>query len=346
MGSHSCAKREPVFENLLKVLAREVPDRPTLFELFLNPRLYRKAVGPAAAAEIDAGADPDVVLRVRGFHALGYDYASVGIPGFAFPRGEREQLNTISLNAGHLISDRASLDQYPWPDPDAADYAVLDRLAEWMPPGMKLLVMSPCGVLENANFLVGFETLCFLLHDEPALVDDIFEGIGSRLLRYYQHVIRHPAVGGIIVNDDWGFKTQPMLTPSAMRRYVIPWHKPIVAAAHAAGKPAVLHSCGNLACVMDDIIDGIGFDGRHSYEDTIQPVEDFYDEYGGRIAVLGGMDVDFMIRSTPEAIRERARRMLEKTASRGGYALGTGNSVPEFLPDDHYFAMAQVASEF
>ncbi len=31
--------------------------------------------------------------------------------------------------------------------------------------------------------------------------------------------------------------------------------------------------------------------------------------------------------------------MLERTAGRGGYALGTGNSVPDYVPDENYFAM-------
>ena len=35
--------------------------------------------------------------------------------------------------------------------------------------------------------------------------------------------------------------------------------------------------------------------------------------------------------------------MLERTRARGGYALGTGNSVPEYVPDDKYFAMIRAA---
>jgi len=33
-------------------------------------------------------------------------------------------------------------------------------------------------------------------------------------------------------------------------------------------------------------------------------------------------------------------------ASRGGYALGTGNSVPEYIPIDNYLAMLSAAYEF
>jgi uroporphyrinogen decarboxylase len=35
--------------------------------------------------------------------------------------------------------------------------------------------------------------------------------------------------------------------------------------------------------------------------------------------------------------------MLEISANRGGYGLGTGNSVPEYVPQENYFAMISAA---
>ena len=144
-------------------------------------------------------------------------------------------------------------------------------------------------------------------------------------------------------NDDWGFNTQPFLSVKDMRKYVYPWHKKIVETAHKAGKPVILHSCGNFDEIMDDVIDVLKYDGKHSYEDIILPVEEAYERWGSRIAILGGIDVDFMIRSTPEEIQKRCRSMLERVGDRGGYALGTGNSVPEYIPQENYFAMIDVA---
>ena len=37
--------------------------------------------------------------------------------------------------------------------------------------------------------------------------------------------------------------------------------------------------------------------------------------------------------------------MLERTEKRGGYAPGTGNSVPDYVPDENYFAMISAALE-
>jgi uroporphyrinogen decarboxylase len=177
------------------------------------------------------------------------------------------------------------------------------------------------------------------------LARDVFAGGGSRLAPHYQLAAPHASVGACISNDDWGFKTQLMLSPAAMREYVFPWHRRIVEAIHAAGKPAILHSCGNLETVMEDIIADMRYDGKHSFEDVICPVEAAYDRWGGRVAILGGIDLDFICRSSVEDIRERSRLMLERGVSKGGYALGTGNSVPEYVDDEKYFAMTSAALE-
>ena len=42
--------------------------------------------------------------------------------------------------------------------------------------------------------------------------------VGSRLADFYGRCARHPRVGAIIGNDDWGFKTQSMLAPGSSFR--------------------------------------------------------------------------------------------------------------------------------
>lgn len=338
--------RAPDFENLLKVLRREVPNRPTLFEFYHNEPLYRRMAGLEVCALDDELATARIWIHA--FGNMGYDYVtlmSMHLGALEFPTAEHAQANTVSLNAGAIVTDRASFEAYPWPDPAQSDYSILERIAPELPDGMKCIVAGPCGVLENVMAIVGFENLCLMLADDPDLAQAIFDAVGSRLVTYYERVLTYETVGAIYGNDDWGFKTQTMLAPEQMRRYVFPWHERIVAAAHAAGKPAILHSCGNLETVMDDVIDGIGYDAKHSFEDNILPVEDVYETYGDRIAVVGGIDVDYLVQADPHAIADRSAAMLQRTADRGGYALGSGNSIPEYVPDQSFFAMISPAIE-
>ncbi len=333
---------KPNFDNLLAIFHREIPDRPTLFEFFLNDRLHNKL---APQTETEARAPYAAQRQVmQAYYRAGYDHINVLIPNFEFPSYRTYDTTTISMNTGGMISDRATFEAYQWPDPETADYAILDALAAELPTGMKLMPYGPCGVLENVIEIVGFETLCYLLADDPALVGDIFDRVGASLVRYYEIVAAHPAVGACIDNDDWGYKTQTMLSTRQMRKYVFPWHKRIVETVHAAGKPVMLHSCGHFERIVEDMA-AIGFDARHSYEDNILAVEDAYEKYRDRFAIIGGIDVDFVCRATPKEVYARSKAMLEQTANRGGYALGTGNSVPDYVPDEGYFAMIRAALE-
>jgi uroporphyrinogen decarboxylase len=150
-------------------------------------------------------------------------------------------------------------------------------------------------------------------------------------------------VGACLANDDWGFLSNTLISTDALRCFVFPWYKQIVDISHAAGKPVILHSCGYFENIIEDIIKDMGFDGRHSYEDNIMPVEQAYEQYHDRMAILGGIDVNFICKSTPDEVYKRSKAMLERAVERGGYALGTGNSVPEYVPDENFFALVRAA---
>ncbi len=330
------------FDQLLAVLANQVPDRPVLFEFFLNERLYDR-LAPDSPAQEDAHLGEELQMMLA-FHRAGYDYHNLKIPGFDFPCGRDTSTQTVDLNEGGLITDWPSFENYPWPNPESASYQILDQLADLLPDGMKLIIYGPCGVLENTISIIGFETLCFMEVEQPDLLAAVFNQVGSRLLRYYELACQHPAVGACIDNDDWGFNTQTLLSPAQMRRNIFPWHKKIIQTVHRTGKPVILHSCGYFEGILDDL-DRLEIDARHSYEDNILPVEQAYRRYHDRFAVLGGIDVDFLCRSSPEAVYQRASGLLDLTAEQGGYALGSGNSIPDYVPDENYFAMIRAAHE-
>lgn len=337
--------REPDFENILKVLKCEKPNRPTLFEFFMNNDVYEEAAGPAPKSD-----DPLEHLKylVKAFTTCGYDYTTAFPYDFGcdidFTNTEVEHKDTISLNANSLIESWDDFNSYPWPDSSAGDYSVLKKAEEFLPHKMKLMAAGPGGLLENVISIVGYENLCYLIYDEPELVKAIFDKVGSILLDYYQHCVAYDTVGMLMINDDWGFNTQTMLSVPHMREYIFPWHKKMVETAHSHNKPAILHSCGYIPDIMEDVIEDMKYDGRHSYEDNIIPVEEAYKRWGGRIAILGGIDVDFLIRSDESAVYKRAANLLEMSSEKGGYALGSGNSIPSYVPKNKYFTMTSAVN--
>ncbi len=336
--------RKPDFENnLLKVLRKEKPRRATLFELFLNNEYYERICGHGWDGETELSR---MKMVIDAMAASGYDYAPCYGSLLYFPHKERESAQTKSLNGHSSIWDWESFEKYVWPDPDNYDYSMPEQLREYLPEGMKLCIEGTCGVLENVIDIVGYDNLCFMLYDEPELVEEIFNKVGSILVRFYRNSMESDTVGFICANDDWGFNTQTFLSVDHMRKYVFPWHKQIVAAAHERGLPCILHSCGRYDQVIDDIICDIKFDGRHSYEDNITPVEKAYEDLQGKIAVMGGIDMHFLTTASPEEVYARSRAMLERTADRGGYVHGSGNSIPPYVPFENFLALNRAALEF
>lgn len=333
------------FYQLEKVFCIQKPDRPVLFEYFMNGDLFSYINGSSFSALNNPMGQIEAIIKF--FHKTGYDYATIPsryFGAFSFETASHDKKSTVSLNQGSVITDRKSFDLYNWPNPEKGDFELLNQMSTYLIDGMKFIVPGPGGLLENVIDLVGFENLCFMMYEDEELVKKIFDEVGSRLLRFYEICSSLAPVGALIVNDDWGFKTQTMLSPDTLRQFVFPWHKKMVEAIHQNGKYAILHSCGNLADVMDNIVVNMEYDAKHSFEDNILPVEQAYELWHRRIAIMGGIDMDFLVRSNPETIKKRCRMMLEMTDSKA-YALGSGNSIPTYVPIENYLAMIGVVNE-
>ena len=320
--------REPNFENLVKILDKKKPDRPTLFELFINNTINEILSGQKAKSFWDCSWNYEMIIPAM--KKAGYDYATMHGADFGFPSKEK-------------ISDMKTLREHKFIDPLNCDYSRLERAEKLLPKGMKIIVFGSGGVLENVITLVGYENLCIALYDDPEFVCAIFKEVGERFAAYYEKCLSYDCVGAIISNDDWGFNTSTMISVDDMKKYVFPYHKKIVEVAHKHGRQAILHSCGNLEKINDYIINDLKYDGKHSYEDVICPVEEMYNKYKGRIAVLGGIDLDYLCRKTPAEIEKRCSDLMKKVET--GYALGSGNSIADYVPYENYAAMIKVVNK-
>ncbi len=342
----------PNFRRFEQVLRRQgEPDRVPFYELFSN--IQTEVL--ASIGKADPPPPPDAPAMEREAHAwrqdiayqtaLGYDYVNAGACCFGFPRKENPRAATPQgerayfLASSHTIANRADFETYPWPDMSKVDYSPLDRIGGHLPPGMKV-IPGASGVLENAMWLLGYEGISYLLFEDERLVADLFDAIGSRIVEILGRQAAFDVVGAVNLGDDLGFRTQTLISPAALREYVFPWHKKIVDAVHRHGKPAILHACGNVSEVMEDLI-ACGWDAKHSFEDAIEPVWEAKAKYGDRIALLGGFDMDKLCRMSVGEVRRHTRLLVERCAPGGGWALGTGNSVANYVPVENFLAMLE-----
>ena len=336
--------RTPNFNYIIKALKREPTPRPVLFEFIISEDKERYLLKDKFVNETEFDRVKSTILA---FDSAGYDFSPIIVRGLTFPRneGDNPHAQTKSLNVGNMIKDWPSFNSYQWPEIGSCDFSIIKEAGKYLHPDAKFIPFSFDGILENVIGIVGYDTLCYLLYDDRKLVEAIFKEVGKRMKQYFIECLKYDEVGAILCNDDWGFNTQTMLAPDDLREFVFPWYREIVAEAHKRGKYAILHSCGYYRDIKKDIIEVMKFDGKHSYEDNIVKIEEAYDELSDKIAVVGGIDINFLATETPEKVYERCRKMLEKSKAKGGYILGSGNSIPEYIPLENYKAMLKAAND-
>ena len=281
---------------------------------------------------------------------LGYDYLRCSLDDFNMPldklvvedtagvrrEGGREYINEQK----GPITTWEEFEKYPWPDPDKCPTLSLEWYEKNLPEEMCIIGSGGFAhFAEYLTWLMGYETLCYSLFENRRLV----KAISERLIGIYEkslsRMLEFERVKIIWGSDDMGFRGGPLISPEDLREFVLPGHRLMADMSHRAGRPYLLHSCGNIEMIMEDLIGDVKIDARHSFEDVIEDVVTASNRYGDRIALLGGIDVDFLCRADEMQVRKRVRETLDACMDGGGYCLGTGNSVANYIPIDNYLAM-------
>jgi len=340
------------------VMGERLPDRPPLVEYIVDPFVMRPIVTDFLGGEwVDpVPGDRDSMARyldcfIGFWHRMGYDFVRLEIGvGFAAhglttadtAPGSGRQRGWVDQHRG-TIESWDDFESYHWPEARDVDIFVLEYVATHLPEGMGLITCHAAGPYEHLSSIMSYERLCLAVHDTPDLVRAVADRIGECMSDYYDRLLELPNLICIFQGDDMGFRSGTLLSPDQLREYTLPWQKRLAAKTHEAGKPYFLHSCGNLAEIMEDLIEDVGIDAKHSFEDVIVPVDEFQAQYGNRIGVLGGVDVDQLACRLPEGVREYVRGIIDECAPRGRFAIGSGNSIPSYIPVENYLAMIDEA---
>jgi len=332
------------------------PNRPPLVELFLDYEVMASVAQdylnlewfPLPQDRSGRKTYWDRFIEVH--YRLGYDYIRMsGGLFFEFASDTTEDTATLSRGkrtwfSSHtaLISDWKSFESYPWPSPYQDDLWDYEYVATHLPEGMGLFVCPTSGFFEiPMDGLFGYENLSYLMYDQPDLVEAVFARTAELIHTFYQRLIGLPNLAGFFQGDDMGFKTSTLVSPGFLRRYVLPEHRKLTALAHEHDYLYLLHSCGNLDKIMEDLITDVKIDGKHSYEDAILPAADFKRLYGSRVAVLGGIDLDKLCRLPEDDLRAYVRNTIAACLPGGRFAIGSGNTVANYVPVQNYLIMLE-----
>lgn len=241
------------------------------------------------------------------------------------------------------LSSWDDFERIRWPKVEEFDFFAYEYLNNHLPEGMGLICSHGGGIFEHITWMMSLEGFCSALISDSPLVKAVADRLGELMISFYRHLLDLDRLIAIFPGDDMGYNVGTLISPNDLRTYFLPWHNKFAAMTHERGLPYFLHSCGNLGKIMDDLIDDVKIDGKHSFENNIIPVQDFQSKYGNRMAVLGGLDLNILGASSPEEVRTQTQFLIETCGSRGRYAVGSGNSIPSYVPAENYLAMVDEA---
>lgn len=337
------------------MLAEAAYNRPArrlpLYEHQINTGLIEQVLGKELAP-FQQGKDADLryyyTQYCRFFLSMGYD----AVPFECCIGGSMPGAGALGDHRPGVIHNRADFERYPWDELPALYFAKnaphFEMLRECLPPGMKAVGGVGNGVFECVQEIVGYINLCYISADDPALYHDLFTKMGEVHLRIWAKFMAEYSDSFAVCRfgDDLGFRSSTLLSSEDIRRHMLPCYRKVVDLVHLFGKPFLLHSCGNLLEIMDELITVTGINAKHSNEDAIAPFTLWVERFGNRIGNFGGIDTDAVCRLSRPEMREYIFDLLNFCRNKGGIAFSSGNSIPDYVPAEGYLNMIQIAREW
>jgi len=338
------------FARLLMAIDHKEPDRVPLVETLVSYKIQSEFLGEEVC-------ENDLKARVKFWKKAGYDYIPLDLG--LLQAGEINEDSKI-IKALGIKEDSAKEDSLKKisvikEDEDfySIDWGKISRISDkefhdvkdFLPKKMKVIAVSG-KIFTLPWMLMGFENFCECIYSKPSLVKNVIEKISEIQIEAIEKIIDLEQVGAVWIADDLAFGNGLIISQKHLREYIFPVYKKIVSKCHKKNKVVFFHSDGQIISIIEDLI-SIGFDALHPIDPNVTNlnIKDIKEEYGKRIAIFGNVDVKLLAEGNPEQVKNRVHFLLENIAPGGGFALGSGNSVPEWANIDNYKMMVKTVLE-
>lgn len=342
------APYSPDFGRLEKTLRAGKAERAPLLELGVDESIMAQFIGRPIAGLQD---------KIDFFRLAGYDYIKLQPlinmnPGAAVPEGglrqsaasELDRARTWGSEGTGAITNWDQFERFQFAVVEEQQFRLFEEATRLLPPDMK--VIGQYGDIFTFTWeFMGFETFSFALVENPELVAAVFDRIGSTIYGLFERMAQYEVVGALFYSDDIAYYSGLMISPATLRTYLFPWMKKIGDLCRQRHIPMIYHSDGKLWDMMEELI-GLGVNALHPIEPKAMDIREVKARYGERLGLIGSVDVDLLARGTPEEIRAVVKGLIEDVGRSGGYCVGSGNSVPNYIPVANYRAMVEAAWEF
>jgi uroporphyrinogen decarboxylase len=181
------------------------------------------------------------------------------------------------------------------------------------------------------------ENLLMDFVDHPAFVQELFAAIVDYNLAQVREALKFD-IDAVYFGDDWGQQRGLQMGPRHWYQFVRPAVAKMYAAVRDAGKLVMIHSCGDVDELFDELI-AIGVNCFNPFQPEVMDVHSLLPAYRGKLAFHGGMSTQRTLPFGSVAeVRRETRKLLELGAA-GGYLFAPAHDVEGDVPLESMLAM-------
>jgi uroporphyrinogen decarboxylase len=176
--------------------------------------------------------------------------------------------------------------------------------------------------------------------ERPGFADELLDRICEFNLALIEQGCQF-AIDCVRFGDDWGSQRGLIMGPQLWRRFIKPRFARMVQAAASHGKTTFLHSDGDVAEVIPDLVE-IGLDILNPVQPDVMDIYRLKREYGRDLAFHGGVSVQHLLPdSTPDQLRAEVRRLIREVGDGGGFIIAPTHSLGVDIPLENLLVLVE-----
>ncbi len=233
-----------------------------------------------------------------------------------------------------------TLNGYSFPNPlDARFFADIPSEVAAHPNRFRVFQIG-FSLYERAWTLRGMENLMLDFLEHPAFVRALFQAISDHNIAQVREALKYD-IDAVYFGDDWGQQRGLQMGPQHWRQFILPVLQRVYGVVRAAGKFVMIHSCGDVDELFDDLI-AAGVNCFNPFQPEVMDVHALLPRYRGRLAFHGGLSTQ---RTLPfgsvEDVRRETRRLLDLGRA-GGYIFAPAHDVEGDVPLENMLAFVEM----